>query len=207
MSKDNEDAAGILNQLEDRLNLGRGFLKERYEDDDDWSFVVKTHALIEVAVSELLAAQIGDPRARPVFARLPLSDTYLGKLAFVKRLDLLAAPKLRFIRKFSELRNWLAHDVHNIRFNFMDHVAMLDSNQRKSFADWIWLMDSGRPPESILEDPRPYLWLSVLSVVAECVNRADEIQTRQVRAFDMLDTWDSSDEEKMDDDASENEAS
>ena len=44
----------VLQVLESELNLPPQFL-ERLRLEDDWSFVIKTHALVEAAVSHQLS--------------------------------------------------------------------------------------------------------------------------------------------------------
>ncbi len=132
MSTNDDDLASQLHGLERPLGLSDGFLA-RLLREDDWSFVIKAHALLEAATSELLTHHFGDERVKRVFDRLPLSDTSLGKVAFIKELGLLSRDELRFLRFFSELRNDLAHDVHSVRFRFVDYVALSMRTRLSSF--------------------------------------------------------------------------
>lgn len=124
-----------LSRAEAELGLPKGFLLV-LRNEDDWSFVIKSHALIEAAVSRLLSISAGDPRMASVFQRLELSDVSRGKLAFVSELELLDKPVRRFIRSLSELRNRLVHDIRNVSFTFDAHYASLDTNQRKRFREF-----------------------------------------------------------------------
>src|SRR5688572_6693340 len=85
--------------------------------EDDWSFVIKTHALVEGAVSVMLATCL-DERLRTVFERLPLGDKDFGKAVFAKTLGLLTQDQVRFISQLSTLRNLLAHDPRSLNFTF-----------------------------------------------------------------------------------------
>ena len=84
---------------------------------DDWSFVIRSHAVIEALVSALLATQL-DRRLVPLFNRLELGDVDFGKLAFAKALGLLSSDQRRFISLLSTLRNKLAHNPTHLSFNF-----------------------------------------------------------------------------------------
>ena len=121
-----------LAELEKRLGLPTGFC-EGLRNEDDWSFIIKLHALLEAALTTLLAAKVGQ-ELRSTFARLEMSRADTGKVAFAKALGLLVQEERRFIRELSELRNELVHSVERITFNLSDYVAKLDPSQLDSFA-------------------------------------------------------------------------
>jgi hypothetical protein len=131
-----EELENAIRAVDIQYNLGGGFLLHLYQEDD-WSFVIKAHALIEAAVSQLLTQHVGDTRLSEVFERLELSNTQTGRLAFVKALNLLSDNERRFVRGFSELRNRLVHNVHNVRFRFADDLVVMGTNQRTAFLDWV----------------------------------------------------------------------
>lgn len=62
---------------------------EKLLDEDDWSFIIKLHALMEAAIAYLLTQHFDDDRLSGVFEYLELSDAGKGKIAFVKELELL----------------------------------------------------------------------------------------------------------------------
>lgn len=53
-------------------------------DQDDWSFVIKAHAMLEAAVTELVLEHLGETRLKEVVDRLPLSDGQIGKVVIAK---------------------------------------------------------------------------------------------------------------------------
>jgi hypothetical protein len=119
--------------IENQLGLPTGFLLHLYTHEDDWSFVIKSHAFLEAALTHLLADHLGKEDLLPVFAYLETSNVRTGKLAFVKAFDLLDKGARRFIHTLSELRNDLVHEVSNVNFNFADYVANLSDKERKEF--------------------------------------------------------------------------
>ncbi len=121
--------------IESQLSLPAGFLKGLYDHEDDWSFVIKTHAFLEAALTHLLADHLGKEDLVPVFAYLETSNVRTGKLAFVKAFDLLDKRARRFIHTLSELRNDLVHEVSNVGFSFAAYVSSLSDKQRKEFID------------------------------------------------------------------------
>ncbi|WP_257818401.1 hypothetical protein [Burkholderia glumae] len=99
-------------------------------DGDDWSLVIKSHALIESLVTELIVSKIDQPTMKSFIERLPLSDNEIGKIRIAKDYGILSAGQRSFLKNFSELRNRLVHRVENINFKFLEYVANLDKNQK-----------------------------------------------------------------------------
>jgi hypothetical protein len=120
-------------EIENQLGLPTGFLRSLYDHEDDWSFVIKSHAFIEAALTHLLADHLGKEDLLPVFAYLETSNVRTGKLAFVKAFDLLDKGARRFIHTLSELRNDLVHEVSNVDFKFDAYVAQLSDKERREF--------------------------------------------------------------------------
>ncbi len=119
-------------ELQRRIELPPDFL-ESIRDEDDWSFVVKMHALMEAAVTHLLTLRLGHKSLHNVFAHLDFATSKFGKLAFAKALELLDSRDRSFLHKLAELRNRLVHDVSNVNFDLVAYVASMDSDQFKSF--------------------------------------------------------------------------
>ena len=123
-----------LLEMDAAVGLPRGFLV-RLLDEDDWSFVVKIHAVLEAAVSQLLGEALGDPRLRHALEYLPMGESKTGKLALAASLDLISTQEKKFIKTVSELRNRLAHGIRDIGFTFEAELKHQDKNQKKIFAD------------------------------------------------------------------------
>jgi hypothetical protein len=157
--------------MERELNLPAGLFMSLLQESD-WSFVIKAHAVVEGALSHQLVRATKDQRLEPVFRRLELSNKDTGKLAFLTALQLIDAKQRAFVRKLSELRNWLVHDVRNASFAFSDWVPELDQNQRQAFCDAVagWA-DIGKPEvrsawrQGALRDPKAIIWFTMLTLV------------------------------------------
>ena len=131
--------------FEERLKIKKGFYVGLLLEKDDWSFIIKLHALVEAALSHLLAELIGlavkdylPDEKKPegleeVFSWLELSNKRTGKVAFVKALDIFPKEHRRFIHSPSELRNQLVHDVRNVSFSFSEYLEGLDKEKRNAF--------------------------------------------------------------------------
>jgi hypothetical protein len=157
----------LLRQSEQDLHLREGFFQMLLQEDD-WSFVIKIHALIEAAVSQQLAAVL-DSRLLTIFQHLELGDIRSGKIIFAEALGLLQKDTCRYIRKLSELRNSLVHDIRKTDFSFKGYFESLDENQKKAFLDWVvsfaneefrnqWLQNAR-------ENPKVPIWLFAIDVV------------------------------------------
>jgi len=122
---------GIL-ELEQRMGLPSGFFEE-LQQEDDWSFIIRLHALFEGACTHLLLFHFQEPALSDVLSRLELSNKSTGKVAFLDRLELLGKGSRRFISSLSELRNSLVHDVTNHAFSLKEMVSAYSSTQLENF--------------------------------------------------------------------------
>ncbi len=95
--------------------------------------MIKLHALIEAIVTSLLIFHFNEPKLIKIFTRLELSNKSIGKLAFLREIDLLGDDNLKYIYNLSELRNSFVHNVNNCNIVLIDWVKKLDKNQFKNF--------------------------------------------------------------------------
>ena len=142
--KDIKIDQGIID-LQNKIGLRSDFFKDLMKEDD-WSFVIKLHALIEAIVTSLLVFHFNEKKLTQIFSRLELSNKTTGKLAFLRETGLLGNDNIRYIFTLSELRNKLVHNVENCNINLVEFVDSLDKNQLKNFAIFM------RPSESIVRD-------------------------------------------------------
>lgn len=162
-------ALSSIDVLEEKLMFLLNLLEE-----DDWTFVIKAHALIETAVTEMLVQQLGEVELTRIIELLPLSDNRTGKIAVAKQLKLLDDRQRRFIRFFSELRNSLVHRLDNLAFTFENYVSTLETNQKRSLKENVaWFADDElmrKEWETIAEDnPRVGIYMALHCLIAHCV--------------------------------------
>jgi len=120
-------------ELQTKLGLPKSFFDSLLKEDD-WSFVIKLHSLIESVTSSLLVYHFKDKRLESIFKRIELSNKSVGKIAFLKALGLLRESNRRYIVKLSELRNQIVHNVSHYNLSLQGYVSKLDKNQLKSFS-------------------------------------------------------------------------
>lgn len=124
--------SGIV-KLEAKIGVRTNFFQDLLAEDD-WSFVIKLHALFEAACTHLLLFHFKEPELTEIFARLELSNKTTGKIAFLGKLGLLGKENRRLVAALSEMRNSLVHDVRNAEFSLDGMVAGFDSTALKHFA-------------------------------------------------------------------------
>jgi hypothetical protein len=163
----------LLTQVEDEFGLRRGFYHSLL-GEDDWTFVIKTHALIESAMTQMLTAAVGRHELEDAFANLELSHNKRGKVRFAQNLGLIDDQEGRLIRKFSELRNQLVHNVRNVSFSFDEMLANSDNQQRAAFVDSygyaardIVEIGTSKMPgkEFVLANPKFTIWVAAMYLV------------------------------------------
>lgn len=91
-----------------------------FNDSDDWSFLVKVHALMETAVSHVLA-HAGEGRLVPIFERLA-KQRMAAKLDYLKAGGLLDEARIGFVRVIGEMRNDAVHDFRHLSFTFSEYL-------------------------------------------------------------------------------------
>jgi len=132
MSLDSVPPIDAIKDLVQELGVPSTFFHALLEEDD-WSFVIKLHSLIEAAVTHLLTVTLDKPEIRDLMSRLELSNLTTGKLAFAKCLGILSSEDIRFIQKLSELRNELVHDVTKVNVNLDMFFSSLSEPDRKGY--------------------------------------------------------------------------
>jgi hypothetical protein len=134
------DADTLIKEFEQKLErsvIDCFELLDTLFKEDDWSFVIKSHALIESIITQLLTESSKDSRFIKLFERLPLSSDEIGKLSVAKALDVLNKNERKFIKYYSTLRNNLVHNIDNINYSFNEYMKTLDKNQLKELDDII----------------------------------------------------------------------
>lgn len=175
---------GSVRTLEKELGLREGLL-EKLLIEDDWSFIIKVHALIESAVSLLLTKSFGKEELQYVFSSLDLSNKRLGKMAFVKALNLLDKPDRRFISSLAELRNTIVHNISDVNFNLKEHIKNLSQKELSNFAKrfdsfthngtYVSAGTERKASELFKNDPKKAIWYSALITIS-IIYQKKEIQ-------------------------------
>jgi len=168
-----EEIIEEVRKIEKKIQLPDGFF-DALLSEDDWSFVIKAHALLEAICSELLIELLGNTSFSKVVYRMELSNKYTGKMAFLEACDILNKEERSFIVSMSTLRNELVHHIKNTRFSFREYIGSLDSNSKKNFIEamgYVFHSDEsgkveGTDREYVLKEPKKTVWLSLQFIAA-----------------------------------------
>ena len=123
--------------LTGRLGLSARFINGILETDDEWTLVIKLHAMVESALNEVLMARFKVPELEKVIARLETGDPERGKIAFAQKFGWITDRQRTFLRFFSTLRNFLVHDAKNFEFSLKTYPDTLVAGERSK---WISLL-------------------------------------------------------------------
>lgn len=127
-------ADDLLKHWEEFSKWMRGTLGDNVNgtfSDNDWTFTVKLHAMIETALNAALVRHFDAPELSGVIAKLDTGNTATGKIAFAKALKILEPSSVVFVQKLSQLRNFCVHDIRNFNFDLSVYVNGLTSAKRK----------------------------------------------------------------------------
>ncbi len=193
-----EELSEPVKGIEKRLHLPDGFL-DKLLAEDDWSFVIKAHALLESMCSEYLVHLLGNPSFSKALSRMELSDKYRGKMAFLEASGAMDKKERGFIFAMSTLRNDLVHDVRNTSFSFLRHVTSLDANQKDNFIESFGLAFykgesrkvEGKDRDSILRNPKEAIWIGLqgisakISLEIEILSLNREVSEKKLRMLEI----------------------
>jgi len=197
MKLDNTIFSGLA-ELESNIGVEQGFF-ERLQREDDWSFIIKLHAVFEATVTHFLTYHFQEGALSDLFARLELSNKTTGKIAFMNAIGWMGSESRRYIISLSELRNALVHDVRNCSFDLKEMVSQYSEKELKAFAvrfspfETMKLPDLENPPrfkqvspEKIKqlmvrakEHPKLHIWVGGYNVLGSLLDGYDYSDFRQ----------------------------
>jgi hypothetical protein len=182
-----------VRSLEDLLGLPPDFFFKLLEEGDDWSFIIKTHALIESGTTRLLEAVVAPGVPSEFLQSLPL-DGRNSKLRLLEMLEHLDADHVKFIKGLSRVRNLLVHDVTQVAFVLKDYLASLSTSDVHTVLSEICCMfyDSkeSKPKRekqrsAILPKARFHIWRTALFFLALTSLKLDiaklKLETQQIK--------------------------
>jgi hypothetical protein len=120
----------------------------------------------------------------PTSSRLRVNDDRTGKMAFVKRLNLLDQRHIRFMRRLSEMRNAFSHGIENVDNTVDEFLRSIDDEKRHSYLGAFSAMlndqaliatHSVKAIDFARENPRLAIWLGTLDTVAWVYLQIQEI--------------------------------
>ena len=104
------------------IGFNKGF-HHMLKEGDDWSFIIKIHAVLEAVFTEYLTKKLNKEELSDVISNLEMSNSKNGKLAFAKALGMTFSDSETFVRRLSELRNELVHNVKNLNYSIDEEYS------------------------------------------------------------------------------------
>lgn len=178
-----------------RLGLAQSPLRS-LETDDDWTFVIKMHAIVEAALNHLLIVRLNDPKLSEIVAKLPTNDQRKGKMALIKTYGLLSENCRLFVRLFSDIRNTAVHDAKSFNLDLTKYVAALEDKEKPKWKRafscwWVPFPDPQHPAaaqheaagryhfEKALDDPRLSIFQSCTHILAQAEVQESNAERRR----------------------------
>lgn len=116
--------SGVLDWALDVLKIPRRLLDSMVQDDD-WTFIIKLHGMLEASLNHLILDHVGIPELETFVANLETANTSTGKIAFAAACDLISKDERAFIRALATVRNKAVHNILNFDLNLREYVAGL----------------------------------------------------------------------------------
>ncbi|NML30584.1 hypothetical protein [Paraburkholderia antibiotica] len=143
--------------------------------EDDWSFVIKLHALFESALGYVVGQRLG-PEVAAVVMRPDMNGSK-GKVAFARALGVINDGEVRYLDLLSKLRNRCAHGVRQaVEFSLPGYLANVSPNERKQFVHALHGDQTDRPvalagrtttaAKFALDNPKIEIWLIAMWMLA-----------------------------------------
>lgn len=174
----------VLGTICQALGLRPKFFDDLLLEDDDWTVVIKCHALLESVSCQLIATELGRTELEGAFARLGIR----AKMGLLKTLKLVSPEELKMMEALSDLRNDVVHDVKQTDFAFAEHLK--DKNRRDSFVAKFGLgfdetveVDGEQVEKAVyvLSQPKVHLWLCVLRIATRTATQKMQFELDKQR--------------------------
>ena len=123
----------IVEETEPALGLDKGFFQKLLTTEDDWSFIIKTHALIESVLTRLIQVTVQPPPLAEFAETLNLSGGRHSKTKLLRACGRLDDDEEKFVRGLSEIRNRFVHNVRHTKSDLPKFVQGLDAAKKKEF--------------------------------------------------------------------------
>ncbi len=171
--------AGILHKVETDLRLPDRFVLDLVQQDD-WSFTIKAHALLEAAITQVLTAAVPDARLHNLLTSLNLAGRH-SKLSYAEALGLVEETHIRFLNQLSQIRNTIVHQISQVTFTYRDYVRALEPQARRTLLGNLLFMGGAKDASGqtrFENSAKIILWAHVVAVLGHCVAQQARAESR-----------------------------
>jgi hypothetical protein len=146
-----DDVMRDVEALEAEMGVPEGFFK-RLAAENDWSFIVQLHALVESSLAHAILLKLADKRLEEFVTKLNVGNHRAGKLGLAAALELVSKADQEFVMIVSEFRNRLVHDARQATFSLAEHFRRLpDSKAESYYHRWGFAKTEDKGPLTFLE--------------------------------------------------------
>lgn len=176
---------GAIVEFEKGVGLPTGFVYS-LAHEDDWTFVIKMHALYETALTDILVITFGNQKLRKTLAEISMAD----KLKFASACNLFDKEDRKMLQALSKLRNKLVHSCDQVAFSFSTYLRNQDQKKQflESFAQ-VWADPIILPGDIqaereafVIENPRITVFLWCQRILENVYLEHERWQLREDRA-------------------------
>jgi len=133
---------------------------ERLGEEDDWSLVIKLHALLETTLGWYLDGYLKPYGLDWLIGKMDLSGGRINKIEVALQTGGLDGSQAKFIRAVSKIRNRLVHNIRHVRFDLKDYISNLPASEKHEFSSDILAINI---TDNWTEDERVQLRASVIN--------------------------------------------
>jgi hypothetical protein len=170
-----------LQTLSHILGLRDNFLIDLFKDPDDWSFIVKAHALLEAVVCAVIVVHL---RKRELGEVLAEEVEMKARIEMTKALGITTSEDRKAMHALGNLRNRLVHNAKHTNFTFSEYFKNKDA--KKNFCatfghGWADPVPGTEPPiaraDYVETNPKFAVFQSVTHIALYVVREMSKIQT------------------------------
>ena len=153
----------FIARVAESVGLTYDRLMELFGQDDDWSLVIRSSAMIEAAVNQGLLRLVQPAKAAEALAKRPLGE----RLTLARDLGMLPADVVQAARVVSVIRNSVVHDMRAFTFSLDGYLAEHPSADNEVLRP-LAAQRTGweRDVEHFRQQPRFAVWLTALHVAS-----------------------------------------
>ena len=176
-------------RMEVHLDLPEGFILELLKGADDWTFILRLHALVESALEYLIVANLARPELDTWVIRHNIGGR-TGKLALASALGVVDDADRGMVEGLADIRNRFAHRVQMTATTFGDYWAELPVSERTKLTRWIvrayGYATSGPLDEAAANawqtSPRLVLWVACRALIERAYEVRRSARHEQISA-------------------------
>jgi len=161
-----------LLRMEIHLGLPDGFILDLLKKGDDWTFILRLHALVETSLDYLIVAKLDYPSLHHWISRHNIAGR-TGKKTLALLIQAIDDNDGAMVEGLSDLRNQFAHGIRLMGVRLSEYIDRIDNGERIKVLRWI-LKSQGQRSSTELEalaldawrkSPRLVLWMACSALI------------------------------------------